>query len=69
MNRNMILGGGLSAVLIVAALLSLIWTPYDYAALDIPNKLQRPHSEHLLGTDHFGRDILSMIMAGAQFKG
>ena len=66
MNRNMILGGGLSAVLIAAALLSFVWTPYDYALLDIPNKLQRPDAAHLLGTDHFGRDILSMIMAGAR---
>ena len=66
MNRNMILGGGLSAVLIAAALMSFVWTPYDYALLDIPNKLQRPDAAHLLGTDHFGRDILSMIMAGAR---
>ncbi|MBO6775179.1 MAG: ABC transporter permease [Marinibacterium sp.] len=66
MNRNMILGGGLSALMISGALLSLVWTPYDVALLDIPNKLQTPDAQNLLGTDHFGRDILSMIMAGAR---
>ncbi len=66
MNRNLIFGILLSAVFVVAALLSFVWTPYDYAALDIPNKLQPPNATHLLGTDHFGRDILSMIMVGAR---
>lgn len=49
-----------------AALLSLIWTPYDVTVLDIPNKLQTPSGAHWLGTDHYGRDILAMIMVGAQ---
>ncbi len=66
MNRNMILGGGLSALMISGALLSLVWTPYEVALLDIPNKLHTPDAQNLLGTDHFGRDILSMIMAGAR---
>ena len=48
------------------AVLSFVWTPYDIEVLDIPAKLQRPSAVHLLGTDHFGRDILSMIMIGAR---
>ena len=66
MNRNMILGGGLSALMIAGALLSLVWTPYDVALLDIPNKLHTPDAQNLLGTDHFGRDVLSMLMVGAR---
>ena len=66
MKRNLIIGGLLSAVFLLAALISFVWTPYDHAALDIPNKLKSPYTEHLLGTDHFGRDILSMIMVGAR---
>ena len=66
MKRNLVLGGALTAVFVLAAFLSFFWTPYDHAALDIPNKLQPPGGLHLLGTDHFGRDILSMIMVGAR---
>lgn len=66
MNRNLILGGALSALFVVAALVSFVWTPYDHLLLNIPEKLQAPHGQHWLGTDHFGRDILSMIMVGAR---
>ncbi|UWR15347.1 ABC transporter permease [Sulfitobacter sp. M368] len=66
MIRNLIIGGALSAVFVCAALISFVWTPYDHAALDIANKLKTPNALHLLGTDHFGRDILSMIMVGAR---
>jgi peptide/nickel transport system permease protein len=66
MRRNLILGGALSLAFLLAALLSFAWTPYDHTALDIPNRLKTPNAVHLLGTDHFGRDILSMIMVGAR---
>ncbi|UUV05817.1 ABC transporter permease [Ruegeria sp. YS9] len=66
MNRNLILGALLSSLVVLAALVSFIWTPYDHAALDIPNKLQPPNGQHWFGTDHFGRDIFSMIMVGAR---
>ena len=66
MNRNLILGAALTSVFLVAALISFVWTPYDYAGLDIANKLHSPSWAHPLGTDHFGRDILSMIMVGAR---
>ncbi len=66
MRRNLVIGVLLSALFLMAALLSFVWTPYDHAALNIPNKLQTPNLSHLLGTDHFGRDLLSMIMVGAR---
>ena len=66
MNRNLILGSLLTAVFLFAALISFVWTPFDHTALNIPDKLQTPSSAHLLGTDHFGRDLLSMIMVGAR---
>ncbi|NOC85107.1 ABC transporter permease [Ruegeria sp. HKCCD6428] len=66
MNRNLILGALLSSLVVLAALVSFIWTPYDHAALDIPNKLQPPNGQHWFGTDHFGRDMFSMIMVGAR---
>ena len=66
MIRNLLLGGILCAIFIGAALLSFVWTPFDHAALDIPGRFQTPDAEHLLGTDHFGRDILSLLMVGAR---
>ncbi|MEL6620597.1 MAG: ABC transporter permease, partial [Pseudomonadota bacterium] len=66
MSRALWLGGVLSGLALVAALLSFIWTPFDHTAMDIPDKLQTPNGTHWLGTDHFGRDILSMIMVGAR---
>ncbi len=66
MNRNLLLGAALTSVFLLAALISFVWTPYDYAGLDIANKLHGPSLAHPMGTDHFGRDILSMIMVGAR---
>ncbi|WP_425079948.1 ABC transporter permease [Ruegeria denitrificans] len=66
MNRNLILGALLSSLVVLAALASFVWTPYDHAALDIPDKLQPPNGQHWFGTDHFGRDMFSMIMVGAR---
>jgi peptide/nickel transport system permease protein len=64
--RTLALGSAIVAVFLAAALLSFVWTPYDTAALDIPNRLQPPSAAHWFGTDHFGRDVLSMIMVGAR---
>ena len=66
MNRNLIIGTALTVLFLILAAVSFVWTPYDVEALDIPNKLQSPNGGNLLGTDHFGRDILSMIMMGAR---
>lgn len=66
MRRNLILGAILSSLVVLAALLSFVWTPYDHAAMNIPAKLQTPNAAHWFGTDHFGRDIFSMIMVGAR---
>jgi len=66
MRRNLILGTALSSLFLLAALVSFVWTPYDHAVLNIPGKLKPPNGTNWLGTDHFGRDILSMIMVGAR---
>ncbi|MFT4961722.1 MAG: peptide/nickel transport system permease protein [Paracoccaceae bacterium] len=66
MNRNLIIGTALSSLVVFAALLSFVWTPYADTAMNIPDKLQGPNWQHWFGTDHFGRDIFSMIMVGAR---
>lgn len=66
MNRQLAIGLGLSGFFILLALVSLVWTPFDHTSLNIPGRLQPPGGAHLLGTDHLGRDILSMVMVGAR---
>ena len=66
MSGKLLAGGGLAAVFLAAALVSFFWTPYDVTALDIGARLQPPSLVHPLGTDHFGRDVASMIMVGAR---
>lgn len=63
---SLVVGGGLAALFVLAALVSLVWTPYDVAALDAGGRLEAPSAAHWLGTNHLGRDVLSMVMGGAQ---
>ncbi|WP_010138649.1 ABC transporter permease [Oceanicola sp. S124] len=65
-NRNLLLGGALTLVFLGAALISFLWVPYDVTQMDIANKIKGPSAAHWLGTDHYGRDILAMIMVGAR---
>ena len=60
------IGGALSAAFAALALVSLVWVPHDVGSLDIARRLLGPSAAHPLGTDHFGRDMVSMIMAGAR---
>jgi len=64
--RSLVPGAALTLLFAGAAVLSLFWTPYEITSLDIANKIKTPTLAHPLGTDHFGRDILSMIMVGAR---
>ena len=60
------LGAALTLLLIGAAALSFVWTPYPPAAIDIPHKLLAPSLDHWLGCDALGRDVASEILAGAR---
>jgi len=64
--RTLWLGATLVAIVLVTALLSFLWTPYDPTALNVAQRLQQPSLAHPFGTDPFGRDVLSMIMVGAR---
>ena len=59
-------GAVLTAAFLGMALLAYFWTPYDPTALAIVDKLQAPNPQHWFGTDQLGRDVLSLIMAGAE---
>ncbi len=64
-HRSFVIGIILSFIMLFTGVVSLFWTPYSVELLDIPNKLQGTSSTHWLGTDHFGRDVFSMLMVGA----
>ncbi|MBB3662651.1 MULTISPECIES: ABC transporter permease [Prauserella salsuginis group] len=66
MRGNLVVGGALVGLVVVTALVSLLWTPLDPQAVDASVRLLGPTSQHLLGTDKFGRDVFSQLMVGAQ---
>ena len=59
---------GLIVVGVVAAVaaVSVFWTPFSTRSTDVAGRWAPPGWPHLLGTDGTGRDILSLIMAGAK---
>lgn len=65
-HRSFVVGGLLTGVLVLSAIVSLFWTPWDPIKQNLRERFVSPSWEHLLGTDQFGRDIFSIIMAGAQ---
>ena len=60
------IGAALSSLVVLAAAISLVWTPFPPNQMDIPRKLAPPSALHWLGTDSFGRDMFSLLLAGAQ---
>jgi peptide/nickel transport system permease protein len=53
-------------VIAVTAAVSLVWTPFEPQRADVVNRWADPGWPHLFGTDNTGRDILSLLMAGAR---
>ena len=64
---SVIAGSVLIALMVLTAVLADWIAPFDPNALNIANRLQPPGSAaHLLGTDEFGRDVLSRVIHGAR---
>ena len=66
--RNRLAMAGLAAVVLicVVAILAPIIAPQDYAEQDMHSTVHPPSAEHWLGTDQWGRDILSRIIVGSR---
>lgn len=62
--------GALGFIIVFLFLVMVIFAPliapYDFAAQDIPSMLQGPSREHVLGTDHLGRDLWSRLVYGSR---
>jgi peptide/nickel transport system permease protein len=59
------IGLAITAAVLLTAAVSLVYTPRDPLEMSITSRLEAPSERYLLGTDQFGRDLLSRIMAGA----
>jgi peptide/nickel transport system permease protein len=64
-NLNFTVGFILSLLVVLMAVTSLVWTPYDANSMNALHRLAGPSLIHPLGTDQYGRDILSRVMVGA----
>lgn len=65
-HRSFVIGGVLTLGLVLAALLSYVWTPGSPYEMDMAATLQGPSAGHWLGTDAFGRDVASLLLVGAR---
>ncbi|MCO6385407.1 ABC transporter permease [Aliihoeflea sp. 40Bstr573] len=65
-NVSFVAGFVITALIALMALVSFVWTPHDVINLTVANRMQPISAQHWFGTDHFGRDILSLIMMGAR---
>ena len=64
-HRSFVIGAVLSLLLAAAAALSLVWTPHSPYDVDMAAKLLPPGGKHWLGTDPYGRDVVSLLLVGA----
>ena len=67
-NRLVVASAVVLAVLVAVAAFAPIIAPYNPAKQSLAESLQGPGSKHLLGTDEFGRDILSRIIFGTRIS-
>ena len=57
-------GAALTLLAIAVAVLGLVYSPYAPSQVDLLRRLAPPSAAHPLGTDRFGRDVLSRVLAG-----
>ncbi len=64
-NYNLIIGLGITGFFLLLAIVGQFWTPYSTTQMDAMSVNLAPCVSHPLGTDNFGRDILSRVMSGS----
>ena len=65
-NKNFILGSCMVGLMVLIMVVGFFYMPYDPDVMDTEHELQFFSAAHPLGTDQFGRDILSRIMEGTR---
>jgi peptide/nickel transport system permease protein len=67
-NKLSILGLVIVALMVLGSLFADFFLPYDPLEISISDRIKAPSTDHYFGTDHFGRDIFSRILAGAKIS-
>lgn len=67
-NPTVLRGAAAFALVCIAATLLPSVAPFDPAAQELMQRLEAPSREHWMGTDNFGRDVLSRVMWGARLS-
>jgi peptide/nickel transport system permease protein len=64
-HRAFVGGLVLTITIVGTAVCSLVYTPRDPLRMDLAARLEAPSADHPMGTDQYGRDLLSRVMRGA----
>ena len=67
-NRTSLIGACISAAILFVVILSPWISPYDPIRQNVYYRLTPPERSHLLGTDEYGRDVLSRVLTGARIS-
>src|SRR5687768_11449474 len=65
---SLMMGGSILALVVLAALFGPMVAPFPYDQMDIMARMKPPDATHWLGTDEFGRDVLSRMLYGARLS-
>lgn len=67
-NKLLLTGGAMVLIITLAAVAAPLLSPFDPNLVEVENRLLEPGKGYLMGTDGYGRDILSRIIYGARFS-
>lgn len=65
-NKSFLIGGIIVAIVIFSAIFAPLVSPYDAYEMNMSERLKPPGDRHLMGTDQFGRDLLTRIIYGSR---
>ena len=63
---TVVVGGGLIALMVLAAIFAPLLTAYDPIRIDVTSRLRPPSADHWFGTDSYGRDVFARVIYGSR---
>jgi len=67
-NKTALVGAVMALIVLLTAICAFVLAPYDPLDQDVFHRLTPPERSHLLGTDEYGRDVLSRVIWGTQIS-